>query len=128
MRPALTTQISPTFVVCPLTVAGYGLPTTLGPDSRGAVEAGTSEGLPDIDEPEVVEGVLPSTAPFAFSRCGWAAAAADSTYGLAVACADARYSLPVAIADWTVAPMPLPALLAWVVLVCEVWVVLGMYD
>lgn len=100
------------------------MPTTLGPDSRGAVDAETSEGLPATDEPEVVEGVLPRTAPFAFSMCGWAAAAADSTYGFAVACADARYSFPVAMADWTVAVMPPLAPLACVVAV----VVLGMYD
>ena len=102
------------------------MPTTLGPDSRGAVDAETSEGLPATAEPEVVEGVLPRTAPFAFSMCGWAAAAADSTYGFAVACADARYSLPVAMADWTVAVMPPLAPLACVVPVAVV--VLGMYD
>ena len=71
------------------------MPTTLGPDSSGAVVAGTS-GCPVVDEPE--------TAAIAFSRWGCAAAVAESIYGFAAACAEARYCWPVAIADWTTPP------------------------
>ena len=82
-----------------MVVAGYGLPTTLGPDSSGAVVAGTS-GWPVVDEPE--------TAAIAFSRWGCAAAVAESIYGFAAACAEARYCWPVAIADWTTPPLVVP--------------------
>ncbi len=54
------------------------MPTVLGPDSRGAVLEGTSEGLPDTDEPVVA---VPVTTPFALAIWGCAAATAESTYG-----------------------------------------------
>lgn len=80
----LRSQSSPTFVVCVPVVAGYGVPTMCGPDSRGAVEAGTLAGWPAAvpSAPGVCSD--PATYVFACSMCGCAAV-----------CAETRYSLPV---------------------------------
>lgn len=75
IKPGICIYNSAIFVDWPVVVAGYGPPTTWGPDSRGAVVAEGAGGFVAAGSVEETPGIT----LFAFSICGCAAAEAWST-------------------------------------------------